>query len=85
MDPNECLRLMLAATTAGEASEHGDNLRSWLRNGGFAPEAPSRYWPGTGTPFAVLSPGPDNGHKWQFVVYAPNGKCIERWTLPPRA
>lgn len=41
MDPNECLRLLIAATARGdaeEASEHRDNLVTWIKRGGFEPE-----------------------------------------------
>ena len=40
MDPNACFRLILDALEShdqDEVREHADDLRNWLRRGGFMP------------------------------------------------
>jgi len=41
MDPNECLRLLIAAIARGDAeqaNEHRENLITWISRGGFQPD-----------------------------------------------
>lgn len=82
MDPQETLRLMLTAQTAAEAEEYGAYLAEWLRKGGFAPHVPkgTKYWPGTNTPYALLSPL-KGGDIWTFVHYDRRGNVRETWPL----
>lgn len=89
MDPNETLRRILAANGRigtdefDQAVEDCENLASWLRNGGFAPNVPidAKYWPGTNTPYAVLNPMRDTSYKWLFVIYDTKGDRAEFWEL----
>lgn len=84
MDPNATLRMILAATDKHEAREYCEYLAEWLRKGGFAPTVPAgtKFWPGTGTGYAVLSPASDNRERWEFVRYNARGNRAEAWTLP---
>lgn len=86
MDPNATLKAILSATDKHTARELCEYLAEWLRNGGFAPTIPTgtRYWPGAGTGYAILSPASDNGEKWEFVRYNARGNRAEAWTLPAK-
>lgn len=87
MDPNATLRAIFAATDKAEAIELCEALAGWLRGGGFAPTVTpdAKYWPGTGTSYAVLSPGYDTGGVWMFVRYNQKWDRIEGWILPVEA
>lgn len=87
MDPSKCLADILSATDVSEAIELCEALATWLRNGGFIPTVPpnTKYWPGTDTDFAILSPGYDTNYKWLFIRYHPStGKRVESWVLPEK-
>jgi hypothetical protein len=84
MDPQATLAMILKATDVAEAREYCEYLAEWLRNGGFAPTVPvgTKYWPGTRTGYAILSPASDNGERWEFVRYNARGNRAEAWALP---
>jgi hypothetical protein len=74
MDPNTALRNALTASSPEAFTEACEALAGWLRAGGFRPSMAAvadvlRYYPGTGTPWRVLSPAGDNDNRWELVRY----------------
>jgi len=84
MDPQACLKLILECTDKVRASEHCEDLACWLRRGGFRPVVltGTRYWPGTGTGYRLLSPAYDTDNRWMFARYDGKGCRVESWILP---
>lgn len=83
MDPNATLEAIFDSDNTEDATEYCEILATWLRYGGFAPtvEKGRKWWPGTNTPYAILSPMADSNHKWLFVIYDTKGNRAETWEL----
>ena len=86
MDPTACLRRIIEASRGNDRAEYVaacEDLAGWLRRGGFKPEIPATmsYIPGTGTPWRVLSPAPDEHTVWTLIRYGTRGECLEAYPL----
>lgn len=89
MDPDEALRIIIdPATDKDELLDACAGLHNWLKRGGFRPKKPLRwpsvyrFWPGTGTPWAILSPHPHSSiplcrDHWTLVRYDARGTVID--------
>ena len=84
MDPNATLLRILNAADKDEAKMACDDLWNWLTRGGYAPTVPAgtRYWPGTGTSYGILSPAPFSDTTWVFVLYDTSGERVAEYALP---
>ena len=82
MDPNATIRELMDCQDAKRGAELCEALASWLNKGGFKPDmSTARYWPGTGTRWAILSPQYDTGDRWVLVNYTHKGERLREWTL----
>lgn len=85
MDAQACLARIIDAARDNDRDEYiaaCEDLAEWLGSGGFAPVVPvgTRYIPGTGTPWALLSPV-CGVPTWVLVRYGLNGRQLTRSPL----
>lgn len=82
MDPSATVSELLRCQDVDRCNELCAALAEWIERGGFKPDPKGlRYWPGTGTRYAILSPAYDTGERWLLVRYDLRGKRMREWAL----
>jgi hypothetical protein len=86
MDPNACVRRIVAAAEADDRQEYTEackDLAAWLKNSGFKPATDLLKWtPGTNTAWSIMPPEPHGKFKvWTLVHWAEGGSADSTYPL----